>query len=134
MAMSRLLLPTSESELCETAESCFQAGAMPKERLGNVLAKEQVFSLKLERLQRLMERFPSTLWAKRAGLLSGVLLVDRNPAVSIQFLRGAQRDFSVLDDYIRLWIGEASLHLGDAKQAAEMFESIPQSRCPIPIC
>lgn len=117
--------PTSESELCETAESCFQAGAMPKERLGNVLAKEQVFSLKLERLQRLMERFPSTLWAKRAGLLSGVLLVDRNPGVSIQFLRGAQRDFSVLDDYIRLWIGEASLHLGDAKQAAEMFESIP---------
>lgn len=115
----------SDSETCETAESCFQAGAFPKERLGKILTKEQVLSLKLERLQRLMERFPSTLWAKRAALLSGVLLVDRNPAVSIRFLRGAQRDFPVLDDYIRLWIGEASLNLGDSKEAADIFESIP---------
>jgi len=115
--------PTGEYS-CESAESCFQAGALPKERLGKALTKEQVFSLKLERLQRVMERFPSTLWAKRAGLLSGVLLVERNPAVSIQFLRGAQRDFPVLDDYVRFWIGEASLNLGDARQAAGMFESI----------
>ncbi|MBA5866324.1 MAG: transglycosylase SLT domain-containing protein [Nitrospira sp. CR1.3] len=117
--------PVSEPESCETAEACFQAGALPRERLGKMMTKEQVLSLKLERLRSLMERFPSTLWAKRAGLLSGVLLVERNPAVSIQFLRGAQRDFPVLDDYIRLWLGEASLNLGDTKQAAGMFESVP---------
>jgi soluble lytic murein transglycosylase len=115
----------NEGDLCESAESCFAAGAFPKERLGTTLTKEQVFALKLERLRRLMERFPSTMWAKRAGLLSGVLLVERNPAASIQYLRGAQRDFPVLDDYIRYWIGEASLNLGDAKQGAELFESIP---------
>jgi len=115
--------PAADVE-CDGAESCFQAAALPKERLGKALTKEQVLTLKLERLQRVMERFPSTLWAKRAGLLSGVLLIERNPAVSIQFLRGAQRDFPVLDDYIRLWIGDASLNLGDAKEAAVMFESI----------
>ena len=115
----------SESETCDTPELCFQAAALPKERLGKALTKEQVLSLKLERLQRLMERFPSTIWAKRAGLLSGVLLTERNPAVAIEFLRIAQRDFPVLDDYIRLWIGGASLNLGDAKQAAIMLESIP---------
>ena len=116
---------SNENETCSAPEACFQAAALPKERLGKVLTKEQVLSLKLERLQRLMEQYPSTVWAKRAGLLSGVLLVERNPAVAIQFLQGAQRDFPVLDDYIRLWIGEASLKLGDAKQAAVMLESIP---------
>src|SRR5262249_39558018 len=74
-----------------------------------------------------MERFPATLWAKRAGLLSGVLLIERNPAVAIQFLRASQRDFAALDDYVRSWMGEALLNLGDAKQAATMFESIPQT-------
>jgi len=111
---------------CERAEDCFQAAALPKERLGKALNKEQVLLLKLDRLQRLMERFPGTLWAKRAELLSGVLLLERNPAVAIQLLRTSQRDFAVLDDYIRLWTGEALLNLGDAKQAAGMFESIPQ--------
>ncbi|MEK7235254.1 MAG: transglycosylase SLT domain-containing protein [Nitrospirota bacterium] len=112
-------------DACETVEDCFQAAALPKERLGKALNKEQVLSLKLERLQRLMERFPATFWAKRAGVLSGVLLLERNPAVAMQFLRAAQRDVPILDDYVRLWIGEALLNLGDAKQAAEMFESIP---------
>jgi soluble lytic murein transglycosylase len=118
---------SNDSGMCERAEDCFQAAAMPKERLGKAFNKEQVLLLKLDRLQRVMERFPSTLWAKRAGLLSGVLLLERNPAVAIQFLRAAQRDFPALDDYVRLWTGEALLNQGNAKQAAEMFESIPQA-------
>ncbi len=122
----QLVSPTStEAESCDNPEACFQAAALPRERLGRALTKEQISTIKLERLQRVMERFPSTLWAKRAGLLSGVLQVERNPAASMQFLRGAQRDFPVLDDYIRLWIGEATLNLGDNQQAAMMFESIP---------
>jgi soluble lytic murein transglycosylase len=72
-----------DTETCGSAEECFQAAALPKERLGRALTKDQVLSLKLERLKRIMERFPATLWAKRAGLLSGVLLVERNPAVAI---------------------------------------------------
>jgi len=115
-----------DTDMCDAVEQCFQAAALPKERLGKALTKEQVLSLKLERLKRIMERFPATVWAKRAGLLSGVLLIERNPAVAIQFLRGAQRDFPALDDYVRLWTGEALLNLGDAKQAAEQFESIPR--------
>jgi soluble lytic murein transglycosylase len=118
---------SSGSDVCEKAEDCFQAAALPKERLGKTLNKEQVLLLKLGRLQRLIERFPATLWAKRAGLLSGVLFLDRDPAVALQFLRTAQRDFPILDDYIRFWMGEALLNLGDAKQAAEMFESIRQA-------
>jgi len=113
------------SESCDAPDTCFQAAAWPKERLGKALTKDQVFSLKLERFQRLMDRFPSTLWAKRAGLHSGVLLIKRNPARAIEFFRNAQQDFPVLDDYLRFWIGEAMLNLGDAKQAAVLLESIP---------
>jgi soluble lytic murein transglycosylase len=116
----------SAPDACETVETCFQAAALPKERLGKSLNKEQVLSLKLERLQRLREQFPATVWAARAGLLSGVLLLERDPAEALQFLRAAQNDVPLLDDYVRLWIGEALLKLGEGKQAAEMFEAIPQ--------
>lgn len=115
------------SDGCMSAEDCFTAAAWPKERLGNVLTKDQVVALKLERLRRVMEQFPASLWAKRAGLLSGVTLIERNPAAAIQYLRAAQRDFPVLDDYVRFWMGEALLHLGDAKEAAAMFESVLQT-------
>lgn len=118
---------SSGSDVCERAEDCFQAASLQKGRIGKTLNKEQVLLLKLDRLQRLMEQFPATVWAKRAGLLSGVLSLERNPAVAIQFLRAAQQDFPILDDYIRLWIGEALLNLGDPKQAAGMFESIRQA-------
>lgn len=117
----------SPPDTCETVEACFQAAALPKERLGKSLNKEQVLSLKLERLQRLREQFPATVWAARAGLLSGVLLLERDPAEALQFLRAAQNDVPLLDDYVRLWIGEALLKLGEGKQAAEMFETIPQA-------
>lgn len=114
-------------DACASAEECFTAAVRPKERLGDQFTKDQVAALKLERLRRIMEQFPASLWAKRAGLLSGVLLVERNPAASLQFLRAAQRDFPILDDYIRFWIGEALLHLGDAKEAAVMYESVSQT-------
>lgn len=112
---------------CEGAEACFQSAALPKERLGKGLNKEQVLALKLARLQRVREQFPSTVWAARAGLLSGVVLLERDPALAIQFLRTAQTELPMVEGYVRLWIGEALLKLGEGKQAAEMFESIPQT-------
>ena len=118
-------VPPSEGEICDQPEPCFQAAVLPKERLGKTLAKEQVLALKLERLRDLSQRFPDTLWAKRAGLLSGVLSIEPNPAAAIPFLRGAQRDFPVLDDYLRLWIAQAHLNLGETKEAAVLLESIP---------
>ncbi len=112
---------------CTTAEDCFAAAIWPKERLGQTLTKDQVVAIKLERLRNVMDGSPATLWAKRAGLLSGVILIDRNPAGALPYLRAAQRDFPILDDYIRFWIAEALLRLGEAKEAAGMFEGVPQA-------
>jgi len=121
-----VVLP-AEPDSCDQPEPCFHAAVLPKERLGKALTKDQVLALRLDRLQRLMDRFPETLWAKRAGLLSGVLSTERNPAAAIPFLRAAQRDFIVLDDYLRLWIGQAQLNLGESKEAAILLESIPMA-------
>ena len=116
---------SGEPDICDQAEPCFQAAVLPKERLGKGLTKDQLLALKLERLERLMNRFPDTVWSKRGALLSGVLSIDRNPSAAIPFLRGAQRDFPVLDDYVRLWIAQAQLNLGETKDAAVLLESIP---------
>jgi soluble lytic murein transglycosylase len=116
---------SNEPDSCDRPEACFQSAVLPKERLGKGMTKEQVLTIKFEGLQRLMDRYPDTVWSKRAGMLSGVLSIDRNPAAAIPFLRTAQRDFPVLDDYIRLWIAQAQLNLGEAKDAAVLLESIP---------
>lgn len=114
-------------ETCGSAEECFTAAVWPKERLGNTLTKDQVLALKLERLRRVMDQFPDSLWAKRAGLLSGVLLIDKNPASALLYLRTAQQEFPILADYVRLWMGEAQLRQGETKEAALAFGGIAQS-------
>lgn len=116
-----------QTDQCEVAEDCFAMAVRPKEQLGTALTKDQVVALKLERLRQVMERFPTSLWAKRAALLSGVMLIDRYPAGALSHLRAAQRDFPVIEDYIRYWVGEALLSLGDAKEAALTFDSVPQA-------
>lgn len=112
---------------CLSAEECFAAAVFAKERPGSSFTKDQVTALKLERLRKVIKEYPVSQWGKRAVLLSGVLLIDQNPAEAISRLRTAQRDLPVLDDYIRFWIGKALLHLGDPKEAASMFESVLQA-------
>ncbi|MDH4153016.1 MAG: transglycosylase SLT domain-containing protein [Nitrospira sp.] len=120
-------LEQTNHEGCASPEDCFLAAVWPRERLGNVLTKDQVVALKLERLRKVIEGFPVSIWAKRAGLLSGVILSDRNPAAALPYLRAAQQDFPVLDDYIRFWIGDTHLRLGEVREAAAMFEGVPQA-------
>jgi soluble lytic murein transglycosylase len=81
-------LDQPNTESCASPEECFLAAVWPRERLGNVLTKDQVVALKLERLRKVMEGGAASLWAKRAGLLSGVILMDRNPAAALPYLRG----------------------------------------------
>jgi len=117
----------STAERCLSAEECFAAAVFAKERPGPSFTKDQATALKLERLRKVIKEYPVSQWGKRAVLLSGVLSIDQNPAAAISYLRTAQRDLPILDDYIRYWIGEALLHLGDPKEAASMFESVLQA-------
>jgi soluble lytic murein transglycosylase len=55
-----------------------------------------------------------------------VLLIERDPAEAVKFLRAAQAEIPVLDDYFRLWMGESLLKLNEPISAAELFETIPK--------
>ena len=68
-------------------------------------------ALKIDQLRSVMDLYPSTIWAKRAGVVLGVLLIERAPADAVNLLRAAQSDIPILDDYLRLWIGESLLAL-----------------------
>lgn len=115
---------SSSSFPCETAEECFRSAVAVKGKADASVSSDQSLSARIDRLRAVMERHPASLWAKRAGLLIGVLLSERDPAASVRFLRAAQRDFPVLDDYVRFWLGEAFLRAGDAWPAAALFDSI----------
>ncbi len=113
--------------LCETAESCFQSAAAIRQKSGESGQADQALGLKLDQLRLVAERHPASLWAKRATLLRGVLLVDQDPAEAIRLLRSAQRDFPQLDDYLRLWIGEALAKLNDRAAAIRTWQSIHET-------
>lgn len=109
---------------CDTAEACYRAAlaARPSGRLRGDQLQAQV-----ERLRLVQERHPGSVWARRAGLLRGVLLLQSQPAEAIEFLRTARRDFPVLEDYLRLWMGEALLNEGEPARAAGWLESIQEA-------
>jgi soluble lytic murein transglycosylase len=109
---------------CESAEECFKSAAAIRDNRGLAERRNQVFAFKVERLRSVMERYPASLWAKRAGLLLGVMFIEREPAEAIRYLRSAQRDFPQIDDYLRLWIGDALAKLNDGEEAAQMYQSI----------
>ncbi|MSR24677.1 MAG: tetratricopeptide repeat protein [Nitrospiraceae bacterium] len=107
---------------CETAEQCFRNALAPD---ATAVSADERLARKLERLRRLTERHAGSLWARRANLVMGVLLIERQPAEALLFLRAAQRDFPLLEDYVRLWIGEALLKSGDVFASASLLDIIP---------
>jgi soluble lytic murein transglycosylase len=107
---------------CESAEPCFRNALAPD---AAAVSADERLARKLERLKQVMERHAGSLWARRAGLVTGVLLIERQPAEALAFLRAAQRDFPLLEDYVRLWIGEALLKSGDVSNAASFLDIIP---------
>lgn len=109
---------------CDTAEDCFRAARL---RSDLSLGQGDPVQAEVARLKIVQERYPGSLWAKRAGFRVGVLLAGRDPAEAVPFLLAAQKDFPVLDDYIRLWLGKSLLQEGRAGAAAASFESIPKT-------
>ncbi|MFO0731443.1 MAG: tetratricopeptide repeat protein [Nitrospiraceae bacterium] len=120
-------IPATTPPACEEPEACFRAAVGIKEGRGTPAQRDQLLASKIEQLRQLLNLYPGTIWAKRGEILLGTLLVEREPAEAVRYLREAQRDTPILDDYLRLWIGGALLKMNDAPQAAEMLESIPQA-------
>jgi soluble lytic murein transglycosylase len=115
---------TPSDVACESAEACYQAAFTIQD--GTVSLQDRARK-KIERLHAVPLREPESVWAKRAMLLTGLLLVESDPAHAVRQLQLSQPDVPLLDDYVRLWTGEALAKLGETSQAAEVFESIVEA-------
>ncbi len=118
-------LPVAPS-LCVSAEDCFRSALAINERVGSPAHRDHVMLLKIDQLRSVTELFPSTPWAKRAGVVLGVLMIEREPVEAVKLLRAAQPEMPVIDDYFRLWIAESLLKQNEPIQAAELLETIPK--------
>jgi soluble lytic murein transglycosylase len=114
--------PAAGDTACDTAESCFRTAVAAD---AEDLSADERVARKLERLRRVVDRHPGSTWARRATLVTGVLLIERQPAEALAHLRAAQPYLPLLDDYLRLWIGEALLKSGDISTAASFLEITP---------
>ncbi|MFQ5993115.1 MAG: tetratricopeptide repeat protein, partial [Nitrospiraceae bacterium] len=109
---------------CNSVEECFRvASAEPPASMPSA----ERLSYRLDRLRTFREAYAGSIWAERAGLLTGLLIAEDHPAESLQFLRAARRDLPILEDYIRLWMGDSILRLGEPARAAFLFDSIPSA-------
>jgi soluble lytic murein transglycosylase len=118
------LAPGPTDRSCESAEACYRAAVM----MEDVAAPPQDRARrKIERLRLVALQDPGSVWAKRALLLTGLLSMEMDPADAVRQLQAAQADWPLLDDYVRLWTGEALLKQGDASQAAVLLESIVEA-------
>lgn len=123
-AAASVAQPETPDSACTSPEDCYRA-VFAKQPPATDTASQ--LAARLQRLTEVRERFPDSLWAKRAGLVTGLLLLERDPAESLQYFRAAQRDLPVIEDYTRLWMGEALLKMGDARDAAVQLERIPEA-------
>jgi soluble lytic murein transglycosylase len=109
---------------CESAEACYRV-ALTTEDVA--VSQQDRVRMKIERLRLVPLREPESVWAKRALLLIGLLLMETDPADAVRQLQASQLDWPLLDDYVRLWTGEALLKQEDASQAAVLFDSIVEA-------
>ena len=113
--------PSPPETACKSAEVCYLAAMAPED---DALLPEDRVRTKIKRLRVVPLLEPESVWARRALLLVGVLSTEADPTEALRQLEAVQPDVPILDDYVRLWRGEALLKLGDASEAAVLFESI----------
>jgi soluble lytic murein transglycosylase len=118
------LVPDTPDVSCESAEACYRIALTTQDV---AMSQEDRVRRKIERLRLVPLRESESVWAKRALLLIGLLSMETDSAHAVRQLQASQLDWPLLDDYVRLWIGEALLRQGDASQAAVLFDSIVEA-------
>lgn len=113
-----------QDQTCDQPEDCYRA-AFAKLPVAADTASQD--AARLQRLAEVRERFPDSIWAKRASLAAGLLVLDRDPAGALSQFTALQRDLPAIEDYIRLWMGEALLKSGEAREAALQFERVGEA-------
>ena len=108
---------------CETGSECFQFALTG---IAKIHGRRELIGQSISALQQIQTRFPDTIWAKRAGIHLGLLLMVTEPEKAVKFFRTALHDFPILEDYVRFWMGKAELQAGHFPEAIQVFESIKE--------
>ncbi|MDT7043324.1 transglycosylase SLT domain-containing protein [Candidatus Nitronereus thalassa] len=103
---------------CPSAEECFNNAILLVDRT------PQDFAVHRTNFQQVQRQYPQSVWGKRAGLRLGYLLLEVNPQEAIPYLREAERNFPLLQDYIRVWMAQALRETDSSQEAAATFESV----------
>ena len=106
-----------------SAEDCFRAG---QASVPGVSAEERRRQ-QAERMRFLRQQFPDTVWAHRAGIALGLQIAERDSLESARLFAAARGELPILEDYVRYWEAEARLRAGELTEAAQLFESVPQT-------
>lgn len=103
---------------CQTAQICFQNAVYGVEH------HPQDSEVHLSNFQLILNQYSGSEWSKRASLRLGLLLHETNPDQALPYLQEGQKEFPLLQDYLRFWIAQTLKNAGVNQQAAATFESI----------
>jgi len=107
--------------------SCLEAEACFRHAVFLVDSNPENLELPLRRFAAVQEKFPETVWSKRAGFRIGLLLADRDPARALSLLEKASQDFPLLRDYLSLRQALLLSVLERNIEAADLLESVLDS-------
>ena len=106
---------------CRTAEQCFTSALEGINKRDGTSVQPTDPRNRLLRVQAL---FPGTPWEKMAGVHLGLIMTEDSPEEAVRYFQIALKDFPILEDYIRLWMGKAQLNAGHIQEAAKLFERV----------
>ncbi len=100
---------------CHQPEECFQEALIFREH--NLQHKPAL----RERFAYLIQKFPESSWTSKAKLHLGLLWLEEDPALALEYFQNTKSDFPLLGEYVDFWIGEAWYQLQEFTKAGQVF-------------
>ncbi len=120
LVWSAVATPFSVS--CRHAEQCFESVVEWVQEGGSLVSSgDTEWKTLLRQMEKVDER---GVWTKRAKLHVGYSLKQTWPEAARGLLWVSLKDFPVLSDYIRLWIGQTYFATERWKEAVEVLEEV----------
>ena len=122
-----LLLPQTVGSMdppiakCSTPQACFELFLV---ELQDYSSDSEPQADLPQFFDQITTAYEGTIWAKRAILYYGYWLKETDPQKAAPLLLTSLKEFPILDDYIRLWLGQAYLKEELWQEAADVFQEI----------
>jgi soluble lytic murein transglycosylase len=100
---------------CQEPEECFkQALVFRENNFQHTPTLRELFA-------NLIQKVPESSWASKAKIHLGLLGMDEDPALALEYFRTTKTEFPQLRDYFENWIGESWYRSQDFTKAHQVF-------------